>query len=969
MTVITPIIATSSAPQGRSDLWNHSVPIWAPVNDPVDWKDCNLELTVVRSQVRQTGDKPVVGAGMDVPGARRVCLLFRCPDSRNGYEWTIDPEAGELVADVRRNDVVQRIGSAAWQVDSDPEVHVTVMLRDDTITTIIQGHEVSVIHDETWRADGWRGNDVGLGAPANARSLVSGLSVTDPAGRVLWTLGETSLLDCGDVDDDGRFLVAERSHGLTSNGAAWAFLHKEFMLDPRRVVAKARLYVTASSPEPARQFVYRIGVNGTAVGNGPVRSVGDETRYDVYDVTESLRCGEQASGDKISDGIPNCIGIQAWTTSDQRVQAELHVVYEDGGHLTIGTDSTWRALDGTAVYGPAGSIGTGYYAAPRENLRGDRYPWGFDAPGFDEARHERIAGGDLRWCQAVERPAFDRDRLLMNPGRNVIIERCEPVHVERFGDASPRGVIRLDFGKTLVGGVEIPWPSSVPANQSEVVIRYGELSEADGSPRWRTNAGNHYCDTWSLGSESAGQIGVTWGLRVFRYVEIEGLPSDFDLRTIRGIGHVYPLYADDLDGSVAMCSDDDDLNRIVTFCRNTMEQINGNLLVDSWNREREPYEADAYLQARCNAAISADVSLADYSLDYLLERRTWPTEWPFYLVLMARDQYLRSGDVDRLRARYDRLRQLLPTRWLDPNTGLICKDFGNDGTGSRMDYDIVDWPPSERDGYRFGPVNTVVNAVAYGAYRAMAEIDEVLGTPGREYASIADRLRASINRLLWDDDARAYADGLDRYGRRLGHHAAHASAFAVSMGVADGPKARAAARMLADRGMVVSVYAAPFLLEAMMIGGQTDAAYDLLTGSGLRSWNGMIRQGAGSTMEAWSETLKPNVSCAHPWSASPLFIVVELLAGIRSTSGGFRTFDIAPSLPGQLDRLDVTLPTILGNITVNQRRRGIDGAEGGVVDMHIVVPAGATATLRRPGSRSDETLPPGTYDLTIQGRI
>lgn len=935
-----------------AELWNRSTPIWAPVDDPVDWRDYDVRMTIIRSQVRQTGDKPVVGAGMDVPGARRVRMLFRCQDARNGYEWTVDPEAGELAAAVRIDDVVHRIGSAKWEVGMEPEVSVTVTLRGNAIITSVQGREVSLIRDDVWS-----GGDAGLGAPADARSLVSTFAVTDPSGHALYTLTKDSPLDCGDFDDDGRFLVAERSRGLTANGAAWAFLRREFTLGPERAVAEARLYVTASSAEPARQFIYRVGVNGTVVGCGPVRSIADEIRYDAYDVTDLLRHG-------VGGGV-NCIGIQAWTPSDQRVQAELYVNYDDGMHTVIGTDSAWQALDGDSAYERSGSIGTGYYSAPRENLRADRYPWGFDRPGLGE-----VGSGDSQWSSAVERPSFDRDRsgrssLLANPGRNVSLETCVPSRVDR----SATGSLLLDFGKTLVGGIELPWREGLP--ESTVTIRYGELPQADGSPKWRTNAGNHYLDVWNLGSEAAGHTVCTWGLRVFRYVEIDGLSDDFGPSAIRGIGHVYPLYgkATSADPSVstesvgglgAIDSDDKNLNRIVVLCRNTMEQINGNLLVDSWNREREAYEADAYLQARCNAAISDDTALADYSLDYLLERRTWPTEWPFYLVLMARDQYLRSGDTERLRNRYDALERLLPTRWLDASTGLVRKNFGNDGTGSRMDYDIVDWPPSERDGYQFGPVNTVVNAVAYGAYQAMSRIDDALGVRNDVHAAIADRLRESMNRMLWDDSAGMYVDGLDPEGRRFDHHAAHASAFAVAMGAADEVKARSAAQGLAERGMVVSVYAAPFLLEALMVGGQCDAAYDLLTGSGLRSWNGMMGQGAGSTMEAWSQTLKPNVSCAHPWSASPLFIVVESFAGIRATSGDFRTFDVRPMLPHVVNRLDVTLPTRLGGVVVNQRR------DGNVVQLHIVVPRGAVATLKV-GGRSDTTLTSGSYDLALAG--
>jgi alpha-L-rhamnosidase len=932
---------TAELGTGPGRTWRHSVPVWAPAPPPDPcWRDYDVTVEVLRSPIHQTGTTPALGAGMDVPGARRVEVLLRCPDQRSGYTWTVDPEVGELVATVRADGAARELGRARWTPGPTERVAVLVELRGDQIVTRVDGVVVHRLSDRTWTAGA-----AGLGAPPDARARVRSFDVRTPSGEVL--VADATALGCGDVGPDGVLQVAERSRGLVPPGAEWAFLRHEVTLPEQPAVAWATLFVTGASAEPARQPVYRVSVNGTELGTGPVRSIGSETRYDGLDATAHLHAGR------------NAVGVVAWTVDDQRVQVELVVGLTDGSVRTVGTSAAWQARPGATAYPTAGSIGTGYYAAPSEDLVAEAYPWGFDRP-------DHPATG---WAPAVERPPFAE--LLPDPAEKVVTTTSPPRSVRRVAP----GVLLLDFGRTHLGGLALaPGALGTPAGtepdaagttaessgrrpdpEVDLRIRYGELLDEAGRVRHRMATGNHARDRWRLTGAPGTEPVRTWGLRVFRYVEVEGLPEGTDPRSLHALGHVYPLGE-----RTTIRTGSPGLDQVLELCESTLVQTNGNLLVDAWSREREPYEADAYLQARCDAALSADTVLAGYSLDYLLHRRTWPTEWPFYLVLYAWEQHLRDGDLDALGRRRDLLAALLPDRWLDPRLDLVRKEHGSDGSGSRRDHDIVDWPASERDGYRFGPVNTVVNAIAVGAYTAMGRIDAALGLPGaREHERTADRLRQAMHRLLWDEAVGAYRDGLDAAGRPIEHHAAHATAFALAMDAVPAHSVARAGRHLADRGMVVSVYAAPFLLTALLRAGLPDAALALLTGTGLRSWQEMIRAGAGATTEAWSERLKPNMSAAHPWAASPLFLVVEEIAGIRPTGPGFRRFEVAPVLPARLGRLSVRRPTGAGRIDVDLRR-GTDG-----LHVRVVVPPGTTGTLRLPGLTRD--LPPGTHDLLAPG--
>ncbi len=60
-------------------------------------------------------------------------------------------------------------------------------------------------------------------------------------------------------------------------------------------IAWATAYVSARSTEPARQYVFKLSLNGKVVGVGPTRAINNatQTMYNAYDVTDLLRRGRQ----------------------------------------------------------------------------------------------------------------------------------------------------------------------------------------------------------------------------------------------------------------------------------------------------------------------------------------------------------------------------------------------------------------------------------------------------------------------------------------------------------------------------------------------------------------------------------------------------------------------------------------------------------------------------------------------------
>jgi len=787
-----------------------------------------------------------------------------------------------------------------------------VVALGNTYKTYLDGVLVDTITDATYPV-----GRVGFRSGGTESFVASNLTVTQPDGTPFYAnnfpVGNTDF-SCGTVTA-GTLVVGLNSNCLLAAPSTnWAFLRGDVNLPATKTVAWAHLYATGASTNPGRQYVYKMWVNGKYVGIGPTRPIGNETRYDGYDVTSLL-----------TSGGGNTIGALAYTTSDQRFLATLVVSYTDGSTQTFGTGPTWKALNGSAVLPDGGSIGTSYYAAPKENFSAPNYPFGFDKPGFD----------DSAWKTPVIKPAFTS--LVATPTGKVERQLRAPATVVEY---SP-GNYFIDYGRTWVGGLSLDLTGTTGQTLD---IRYGEVTSAANTVKYATSGGNNYQDLWTL--KAGSQHLETWGMRVFRYVQVLGAPTGLGAADFQAEAYVYPY--DPTAG--VFDSSDNTLNQVYALNKNSIEALNGNLYVDSWERERGAYEADSYLQMMSNFYTSADPTLGNYSIAYLFKQRTWPTEWPMYIILAMHDSYAQTGDIAALNTQYAALQAKLPDAWYEASTGLIRKTSGSSGAGSCTDCDIVDWPTTERDGFVFTQYNTVINAIGYRSYVDMAEIATALGktADAATYTAKATAIKTAVNNLMWDPAKGAYRDGLATDRTPTAHWAVQASVFATAFGLADDNQAAAVASYIGSRGMVCSVYCAAFLFQALYNGGRGDLAYDLLTSTGTRSYMNMINAGAGATMEAWSLSLKSNTTYSHPWAASVAFNLPQGMFGIRPTTAGYDTFDIKPQ-PAKIDWAHVTVPTLKGQIGASY------DTVGDRVDVGVNVPANSVARVFVPGATAGAT--------------
>jgi alpha-L-rhamnosidase len=684
------------------------------------------------------------------------------------------------------------------------------------------------------------------------------------------------------------------------SGNVWALLRTEFEVE-KQPIEYAVLYATGVSPFPAAQHVYRAEINGAFVGVGPTRGYDGKIMYQAYDVTDRLEPGG------------NALAFVAYAAVGQAVQAQLDIVYGDGSRQRVATGSDWQARTGSDLFLDVGNSGkTSFHVAPREYVRFDRWPHGFSKPGFDASD----------WTTPVQKPAL---ATLTGLGtRNLYQEERRPVHVEKIGD----GAYRFDFVRSLVGGLRL----RVQGRKGDQVdVRLGEELHPDGSVRFEMRTDNHYRDRWTLAEGE--QTLEHFGYRVFRYAEVHGLPESVNPEDIVGVGLVYPFDSD----AAHFSSSNQHLDEVWVFSRDSIRLLNMELYMDTPSRERRAYEADAYLQQLSHYALDREFGLARHSTDYLHFNYTWPTEWKLTAPTAAWRDYLQTGDDRSLALYYELLRDAKSIRHFMDERGLVVKDPG--GAHHRDAWtDIVDWPPMLRDGYVFTEVNTVINTYNERSLRDLGKIAAVLGREdeAREWARLADISAAAINEHLFDREKGVYRDGLG-----VDHHALHASIYPLAFGLATEREA-VAVEALADRRIVGNIFSAAFQVEALFEHGRADAAVDLLTTDDLMSWRNMIVLGAGTTMETWDPSLKPNTTYSHPAGASPTYLIPRGMFGIDAIEPAHRRFRVEPR-PGGVEHAQIRLPTMSGTIEAAFE------VSGPTLRFDLTVPANTVAEVSLPG--------------------
>ena len=515
----------------------------------------------------------------------------------------------------------------------------------------------------------------------------------------------------------------------------------------------------------------------------------------------------------------------------------------------------------------------------------------------------------------------------------------------------------LDFGKEIAGRVSVD-----PLTDGAVQIGTGESPDEAVKSPWH---GPHHL------SLVAGTKAYT-PYSAFRYVRLVFPAGQSPVRLRVAMDHKY--YPVQYRGSFA-CSDPV-LTHLWYTGAYTAHLCMQEDIWDAPKRDRARWVGDLHVSGEVINNVFADKFLMEQTLtrlrddaqggkpdteianDHVNDIPGYSAAW----ICCLADFHRHVGDTAFLAKQHDPLLSLLEYMRGDlDEQGMFANKHGH--------WPYVDWSP-DFDGDH-PPARATTQMFYVKAAREAAFLLREMGDTANadKTAAWADALTDVARQKLPDA-------ATNTYGNRL-----QENAMAVYSGVAtpaqtdaiyrtvlapDSPAWDKTGKMLGNNP-VISPYYGNYVIQAMSLAGHNADTERVLRDY----WGGMLAEGATTFWEGYDpkwpkahfhEFLQAdnvtgtNASLCHGWSAGPTNWLTERVLGIRPTSGGFATAEIAPDL-GDLQWAQGTVPTPRGPLQVRAER------QDGKMKVSLTLPPGVRASVAGPGTQKTLT-GPGKYTLT-----
>lgn len=719
---------------------------------------------------------------------------------------------------------------------------------------------------------------------------------------------------------------------------------------------------------------YQLFVNGRRVAAGPARGDLYHWKFETLDLAPYLRGGR------------NVLAAVVWNYGQLAPEAQLTnqtgflLQGDTANERVVDTGASWKSARNEA-YAPLPVTHAemrGYFVAgPGDRVDGARYPWNWQEVDFD----------DSAWTAAQTiSPGSPRDAR-DGPNRWMLVPRDIPLMEER-----PERILRVRqaSGIPAVPGSfpRDPTAFQIPArtkarlllDQTYLTTAYPELIVSGGKganlslgyAESLVVAGNYKGD-WQKGhrDEVEGKIFVGYKdtfiadggarrlfrplwWRTYRYLElqIETQDEPLTLEDLRGVYTGYPF-----ERRAVFEADSNELQKILDVGWRTARLCAHETYMDCPYYEQLQYAGDTRVQALISLYMTGDDRLMRNAIAQLDDSRTAegatysraPSRQQQYIppfslwwIGMVHDYWMYRDDPAFVRRMLPGVRAVL---------GFFAARQKIDASLGVMPWwNFVDWtkewangvPPASTDGS-----SAPLDLQLLLAYRWAAELETSLGskTMAAEYEQQARQLRATIQKLYWDERRQLYADTAQKQ-----HFSQQTNALAVLGELITGEAARALVERTIDDQQLVqcSIYFRHYLHSALNKTGGGDRYLDMLG-----TWRTMLERG----LTTWAETADPTRSDCHAWGASPNYEIFRTIVGIDSGAAGFKRVIIRPHL-GKLTRVSGTIPHPQGEIKVSLSLR-----PGGQLEAEVNLPAGVPGEFIWRGNK--KTLTPGKSQLTL----
>jgi alpha-L-rhamnosidase len=875
---------------------------------------------------------------MDVtPITRAAAVVFRAPDSRNGYMWQLHANDNALKTHRMINGAFPTDARRTIPYVIDPGVtyELSVRVEGRTFQTSIDGQVV-----DTWTD------------PSDTGSIRGTIGLREASGEV----GEFDDIRVTSLDGGTQLFQEDFSggteqwvRGSTTREADEYTLARTVVDVPAGEIVRARSYLAGSHTAE----LYLNGVRAERMSN---YGYPGEGYYQATDVTDLVTPGEPLA---IGAMLHWFSGGQGRAAGEPGLLLRLVLEYADGSEVVVVSDGSWRVRRGP--YRVVGTRnGEGLYV---EHLQGDvaRGIGDWKAVGYD----------DSDWSDAVVIGAHPVAPFTHLVGQQTQMTETV-VHPERILTAED-GTPVADFGKVIPARPAVHFEAGqagrvLTLRGSLGLAANGRVSTA-GTDTQGTNM------TWPYTQADGPQDYQAFGHLAFRYFEIPGAeePITVDDVTATIVHETYPE-----DGAATFSSSDETLNAVVDLMDRSARYSVQETFVDTPTREQGQFLHDAVnisyaLMASQDERVATRQAMREFMLS---QSRYWTSgndagrynavypngdgkrdipdftevvpDWVWRYYLETGDREVLADYYDEVSRTADYIRRHIATS--GPTQGLVTNLSG--GSGQYL-FGIVDWPEHGRFGYDMSTAaRTTVNALGVDALRKVGLIARAIGRPDAEVQSYFDDAAAvteRMNQTLRRPDG-TYADGLLANGTQSAHAGQHATSYAVALRIAPEEDWPELGQYLASFGMRQGPMTAHLLLEALADSGASEDLLGVLTNQDDFGWAGWLANGGTFTPEAWQLSGSAN-SGSHGWGARGIVDVYADVLGLEVTAPGGAELLISVPDTG-LSSAEGSLMTQRGRASTSWTR------DGDSVSLEATVPVNVSAVV---------ALPAGQYDVAGPG--
>lgn len=594
---------------------------------------------------------------------------------------------------------------------------------------------------------------------------------------------------------------------------------------------KAVLYISADDH-------YKLYINGKYIAEGPAPSYHFRYNYNVLDVTEHLKKGENTVAvHTLYQGLIN----RVWQSGDNRHGLILDL--EADGNTILSTDESFLTSPHSA-YTETGICG--YDTQLLEEYDSRSAQADFYLPEYD----------DSLWKNAHINKNADHT-LKMQESFMLVTENILPVNSYTADDR-----YIYDFGANYVGYLNVTAKGKCGG---EIIIRCAQETDENGYPRYELRANCRYEEKWIL-TEGESRLDQ-FDYKAFRYAELI-IPENTEITDISLTARHYPFsLRNNLKPAYAK---NDRLKKIWELCVHTQKYGVQEVIQDCMEREKGFYLGDGCYTVLTNMILTNDDSMvrkliddafsSDIITDTLVTCLNCSfmqeiAEFPLILVYTVLWHYCYTGDKKYLSENYPKVKKLLDAYRREYEHEYLLYDLDK--------WCVVEWPYNYRHGYDADlsegklchTAHISINAYYIRAILTANEIADILNIPKyRDEKPLFDTFYHTF--YIKEQD-------LFRDSKGSEHISLVGNSFVYGFDLCpDDIFKEKFLSMLCKKGISSLSL---FCTFPVLMGLAMDHRYDLLEAMLLDkgAWCRMLDEDATTTFEGWGKDTKWNTSLFH----------------------------------------------------------------------------------------------------------